>query len=175
MNVCFNDKTLSEICVQSKPELEYLLKSRYNGSVLLSEPESHSKYYLLSINDGSGVRSLGVGLMMICDMPYSITLIPSNDSILIGYNMNLALINSATGKILFDIQLDSYFYYAKVYQSTIFVLSEMSAYLFSYTGERINQIVFDDVLESYRFDGECFEYKSNEVVKKISLQRFGVS
>lgn len=174
MNLCFRDKVLSETRVPTKEDLIVRL-NEYDNNVMLSEPESHTSYGVLSVSEG-GRPTLGIGLAMICDVPISVRILEEWDSILIGYNLNFALVDCAEKKTVFDIPLDSYFCYAKAYPSAIFVLSETSAYLVSYTGEIRNRMVFEDLLEFYHFAGDCFEYTtyaSNGSRRKISLKTFG--
>lgn len=173
MRICFNEKTIRSHYMCSKSDLLDTLNRKCKKRIVLSEPESYSKCYLLSIQDGCGCLTFGVGLLLICDVPFSILLLHETDCILIGYNQNLALVNCKSQKLIFDLKLDSFFCFAKIYPSKILVLSEMSMYLFSYTGDLINVITFSDILEEYSFDADSFMYTAGSETRAISLREFG--
>lgn len=174
INICFGDRIITSRWFSSRKELLLALEKGYSKQILLTEPEGYQQCRLLSVQGGQGGGMLGIGLLQSCDMPVSLTVLEGKDSVLIGYNQNVALVDFRAGKTVFDAALDGFFFFARVYSSTILVLSELSIDLFSMDGKQLNRRMLHDILGPYHFEEDVLVYRAGAVTERLPLKEFGV-
>lgn len=115
MRIAFGKSEIELQTLQDEARLRALLSSCQLGSILLQGRFTKAAFYAIIVRVGRaelGDRGrFGIGLAC-ADFGLSpmLALEPEQDRLLVGYDMDLAAIDLAKGRIVFAVQLDAPFY-----------------------------------------------------------------
>lgn len=157
-----NMNVTAEECCSKSEMMEHLSKCK-KGYIIIKEPDFHTEYMILKYRSFNELEWFGVGFFFE-SLSFPPKIIPgfSDSVIYIGCCESIFALNLKELKIEFQYDLQSEFVFAKCLSDSILVVSELGAVQLKSDGIALQEICFDDILETFEFDGKKVVFKTTQ-------------
>jgi len=145
----------------SKLEMERVLLTCKHGFIKSCEPENYNSYYVLLYHWLCDVDQFGVGIYSESQCYYP-TFVSSDyhADIVILIDNRVLVLDLCNKQMKFEQKTDSPIFFAKYYNNTIVVISELSMTQLKRSGDVLITHYFDDIITSYKFAADMFHFST---------------
>ena len=164
-----NMNVIAEECC-SKSEMTERLSRCKRGYIITQEPDFHTEYMILKYRYYNELEWFGVGFFFESSS-FPPAIIPSFDDFLIyiGCCEYIFALNLKESKIEFRYDLHSELVFAKCLSDSILVISELGAVQMKSNGIVLQEICFDDILETFKFEGKKVMFETAQSTFVLEL------
>lgn len=157
--------------VDSKGELCEKLQRQYDHHLILPEPEVFHDAFILSCQLVGAHEMFGIGVLSAAGWNVSVRAICAETCLAIGYDDHFAVVDLATKSILWDMKLGSPFFFVKQYQNILVIITELTIFFLTPSGQSIQSVASDDVILEFRFEKDALLYDTSSGTHRVFLSK----
>lgn len=161
--------------VDSKGELCEKLQRQYDYYLVLPEPEAFHDAFILSCQLVGTHEMFGIGVLSAAGWNVSIRAICEDTCLAIGYDDHFAVVDLAKKSILWDMKLGSTFFFVKQYQNILVIITEITIFFLTPSGQSIQSVASDDVILAFYFEEDTLLYDTSSGTHRIMLSEMAKS